>query len=109
MGTTPVATDTQGSTALGDGTATSTAPPPASSPPAPAVVVKTIHPALTIKGALSTLTGLLTIASAMGAVAVNIAAGLHVGWISANITYAMDAETIAMAGVHTASIYFTST
>ena len=107
MSTQPAGSDTQATSSLG--AAASTTPPPASSTPAPASTTKTIHPGLTLKGALSTITGILTAISAAGAVALNIATGLHVGFLSADLTYAADAETVAMAGVHALAVYFTST
>jgi hypothetical protein len=82
------------------------------STPAPAVPAtpansKTVHPGLTLKGSLNTITGILTAISAAGTVAVNVAL-FHAGWVHADVGYAMDAETVAMAGVHALALYFTS-
>ena len=78
-----------------------------SAAPAP-VSTKTVHPGLTLKGSLNTITGVLTAVSAAIAVALNVAIVAHTGWLNQDITYAADAETVAMAGVHALALYFTS-
>lgn len=87
--------DTQGSTSLG------------AHPASARQAVKAAHPALTLTGALSTVTGILIALGAAATTATGIMAGLHLGVpFTLYLAYASGAETVAVTLVHALSTQF---
>ncbi|MGH7639505.1 MAG: hypothetical protein ACREN7_00235 [Candidatus Dormibacteria bacterium] len=69
--------------------------------------VKAAHPALTVTGALSTITGVLIALGAAATTATGIMAGLHLGApFTLYLAYASGAETVAVTLVHTLATQF---
>lgn len=106
MSTTPSATDSQGSTALGDSTAAPPAPAPASSTPAPAPTATKAAKSLvrkstlSLKSSLSTLSGVLTALSASVTSAGVVISLIHSSQASADLAIGGAAATFGVFLIH---------